>query len=644
MLQLAVYHQCIPQGTLHDEAKRSPRPKNQVLDKRQNAPPNFYPIIGAQSEDGQCYPRQNVEVLRTDFADQFNMLILAFDDLQKNPGDNSDLSWFGIGGIHGQPYIAWQQNPNDTVNPGLGYCIHSSPLFATWHRPYVLLLEQVLHERAVAVADRFLDLNRDKYVTAADQLRLPYMDWSDPAHRGGFPSSLSSAQIEVTRPSADGTSETLMINNPLYRYDFTSQELSQLTGRWGIWRYTTRNPDSGSPMPTSRDDLVNIAMMNSFTTRRQGTYNLFSMATFNSFSSQCEGIHNSIHGNIGGRGHMGSTAAASFDPAFWFHHSMVDRLIALYQVIHPTNKLTPSTAVATFGRVVPGSEGSLDDLDTRLYPFRMPNGAMYKSRDFDSGSTGIWKYKYGYPEIPCGDSTSPLSDESASQLSSSVRAAVNRLYGPEGTLSQRRRAAEPLPVALPEPHPRMQSEYTPSDSEVGLVRTEYSLRFFIDHSEITGLWACHVFLGIVPHNTTDYWTSPNRCGLFASFTAPGRHMESMPYAYNLAITDKLLELGVPSTETAVSAYLTQNLNYVITSESGGIIDPATLKTFKVGVCTWEGKYGKYGSDKLASFGDCRVLWKITEKKPGGVKDENQLNEPTLMDGTPEHLSQKLQTY
>lgn len=44
-------------------------------------------------------------------------------------------------GIHGYPYVPWQYKPDKTVNPGLGYCTHSSAIFTTWHRPYLLLIE-----------------------------------------------------------------------------------------------------------------------------------------------------------------------------------------------------------------------------------------------------------------------------------------------------------------------------------------------------------------------------------------------------------------------------------------------------------------------------------------------------------------------
>ena len=63
-------------------------------------------------------------------------------------------------------------------------------------------------------------------------------------------------------------------------------------------------------------------------------------------------------------------------------------------------------------------------------------------------------------------------------------------------------------------------------------------------------------------------------------------MESMPYTYDIALTDQLLSLGVSPNET--ETYLTDNLKYAMLSETGLIIDPTSLKTFRAGICTMEG--------------------------------------------------------
>ena len=58
---------------------------------------------------------------------------------QTNP-----LSHFGIGGIHGLPYVQWEGAGGTSPVQGTGfggYCTHGSVLFPTWHRPYLALFE-----------------------------------------------------------------------------------------------------------------------------------------------------------------------------------------------------------------------------------------------------------------------------------------------------------------------------------------------------------------------------------------------------------------------------------------------------------------------------------------------------------------------
>jgi len=121
-------------------------------------------------------------------------------------------------------------------------------------------------------------------------------------------------------------------------------------------------------------------------------------------------------------------------------------------------------------------------------------------------------------------------------------------------------------------------------------------------------------------------------------------MPPSPYVYDFAITNYLQQINVALTKSAVETYLTQHLTFMMTDGGGNIIDMSHLKTFKAGVCMFKGTYGKRGSDKLASFGDCDVLSTITQNKPGGVKTPQQLNDPTLLNGTPQNVTQTLETY
>ena len=56
-------------------------------------------------------------------------------------------------------------------------------------------------------------------------------------------------------------------------------------------------------------------------------------STFEDFSSQLEDQHNQVHGWVGGS--MGIVPLAAYDPVFWAHHCMIDRLWYLWQLRNP---------------------------------------------------------------------------------------------------------------------------------------------------------------------------------------------------------------------------------------------------------------------------------------------------------------------
>jgi tyrosinase len=61
---------------------------------------------------------------------------------------------------------------------------------------------------------------------------------------------------------------------------------------------------------------------------------------FGDFSAQVEQLHNDVHVWVGG--HMGQIPYAAFDPIFWAHHCMIDRLWYLWQLRHPGATLPAS--------------------------------------------------------------------------------------------------------------------------------------------------------------------------------------------------------------------------------------------------------------------------------------------------------------
>jgi tyrosinase len=162
-------------------------------------------------------------------------------------------------------------------------CEHSSEeqgldnLFLPWHRAYLYNLELALQAKV-------------------PQCTLPWWDW--PASRsGGIPTAYAEETV-------DGES------NPLAGFD-----LPPLLVDPPNW------PDSTSRRPGNPERLPEQSLIDE----------VVDLSNFEDFTEALEvRLHNGIHGWVGGTMQWPSTAA--YDPIFWAHHTMVDRIWALWQV------------------------------------------------------------------------------------------------------------------------------------------------------------------------------------------------------------------------------------------------------------------------------------------------------------------------
>ncbi|KAI0687171.1 hypothetical protein BC835DRAFT_1309269 [Cytidiella melzeri] len=321
----------------------------------------------------------------------------SFVAIMKNDPQDLDASYFQIAGIHGQPYIAWQGAGGDQpAAPNEGYCTHSSILFPTWHRPYMALYEQILVKHAKDAAANMPAEWKQK----AESFRLPYWDW---AKQLTPPKEIMQSQnLDIVSPSGD----TDNVENPFYNYHF-------------------------NPVPDFTDGTADTFRAPTFTRRvadeiRRST--LYVLSRTNSWdamsndragdgphpelASSLEQIHNNIHIKTGG--FMADVSIAAFDPIFWMHHANVDRLLALWQAIHPKVWVSPSTVTADSDTYTLAIGSKINSL-TPLAPFwdgKAPN-SFWTSDDVKLVST----FGYTYPEL--------LDNPSPAQLTLTVQA----LYG-----------------------------------------------------------------------------------------------------------------------------------------------------------------------------------------------------------------------
>lgn len=199
-----------------------------------------------------------------------------------------------VAGHHGRPgWYCWhhQQSRRSPVQ---------ARLFLPWHRAYLWNLEQVLQDQDERAA-------------------LPWWDWTEDR---AIPDAYSRATV-------DGGS------NPLRRYRI---QLPATATRPAVRRYSTRSPGA-SPwgrLPTRADVDA-----------------LLDDSDFASFSDRLQSHHDGVHVWVGGD--MSDPTFAAFDPVFFAHHCMIDRIWYLWQVRWGIDRIPPALldlALAPFGKTV----------------------------------------------------------------------------------------------------------------------------------------------------------------------------------------------------------------------------------------------------------------------------------------------------
>jgi tyrosinase len=207
------------------------------------------------------------------------------------------------------------------------YCHHGDLLFLPWHRAYLYYFEQYLMDQVPSA-------------------RLSWWDWTDQA---GIPDPYAIETVNGGEP------------NPLVSAQITGIPDNQFRAE-GVRKATRtfRRPKAQESLPST--ELVN---------------QLLDLSDFSDFSSQLEDqIHNRVHIWVGGT--MGLIPLAAYDPIFWAHHTMIDRIWRLWQLRNPGSGPDPGM------------------LDVPLTPF--PNMTVAGTLDVAS---------LGYDYAVTADSTTP---------------------------------------------------------------------------------------------------------------------------------------------------------------------------------------------------------------------------------------------
>jgi tyrosinase len=389
--------------------------------------------------------RRSITELQDDYNNGNNKpledLMRAWKGIKELPPDNPN-SFFVIGGYHGEPFrgAGWG-------NAGFwgGYCNHGNILFPTWHRVYLLRLENALRS-----------------IPGCADVTLPYWDeTSDESAKNGVPWALTRKDFVLDGQTIANPLRSFVFNanikdhiagdNPDYSkpkgYETVRYPLSGLVGPNDIAKTTAHNaqyPDYDNNVQLMNQNIVawltshivvhdNVIETN-VRNKYQDCLNAPNYTVFSNTTSAAqwndnlpdgakpvvplESPHNSIHLAVGGcdipnydrsaiegaNGDMGENDTAGLDPIFYFHHCFVDRVFWLWQKRHGfTDRLEviaeyPGTNSVDNQGPTPGTPpNSWLTLASPLDPFRISENGLeraYTSLDCLNIETQLG-YTYG---------------------------------------------------------------------------------------------------------------------------------------------------------------------------------------------------------------------------------------------------------
>ncbi len=369
-------------------------------------------------------------------------LVRAWKGIKELPP--SDLrSFFVVGGYHGEPFALRAAvdalSSTDIYAYWGGWCNHGNVLFPTWHRVYVLRLEQALQSVVPGVMMPFWDetsaeslaqgipsiLTQEKFYLDGALIDNPLRSFTLPANltddywgdnTGGEKTMYFKPRgYETVRYPLSG-----LVGNTIDReatlahnaaYPDPVKNVALLDANITAWLHGA-GPNGEGPTPADPDpsgvgiysmfeqclDAPNYTVFSNTTSA--GAWNL---TMGSDLVVPVEQPHNDIHLSVGGfdapgfetgqvagaNGDMGENNTAALDPIFFFHHCNIDRMFWLWQKrTGHTDALDviadyPGTSSSDNQGPTPGiAPGTALDLTTALSPFVNPATKVpYTSND-----------------------------------------------------------------------------------------------------------------------------------------------------------------------------------------------------------------------------------------------------------------------
>lgn len=359
--------------------------------------------------------------------------------------------------------------------------------------------------------------------------------------------------------------------------------------------------------PPSRNDQINTALLGKLPEIQQRLYILFSgYKDFNSFGNKAwavsqnlttvdslEAVHDIIHIYGGLKGHMTYVPLSSFDPIFFLHHAMADRLIAIWQILNPKSWIQPMAAGETSYNSL---KGTLQQADTPLTPFLKSHDGAFWTSD-DSRTTEAFGYTYA--------DTDPFL-AARSNFRGELARKITLWYGGSSPVALRTRPS-PGPGTEPfgsmvardghfksfRPNVRPDAVDPPLESIVQQGQyTEWVANVHVNVEALDGSFTIHFFAGEAPINPGEWEEARNHMGSVNIFAMDRNTGSQSKIAGTLPLTSGLMKLvaigAIPNLDpTVVSPFLHGVLQFRVIGSDDAEVEPHRVDGLFVGVSSSE---------------------------------------------------------
>lgn len=256
---------------------------------------------------------------------------------------------------------------------------------------------------------------------------------------------------------------------------------------------------------------------------------------------------------------------SAFDPTFWLHHAMIDRIFAMWQILNPNSFVVPEPAMySTFTESV----GQTQDANSPLAPFHRDQAGDFWTSD---GVRNTETFGYAYPE----------TQTNGVDTTQQVIVALNTLYGPAATTPKKRNSRG-----------LFQGDGT---ADPGNLRTEWIANIRVQKYALNAPFFVHVFVGSFSEDPFSWSFEPNLAGTQAVFV---KAASSIPASCNCN-PDQMVAATIPLTDSLrqsvaagllksmdvddVTTFLAEHLSYRIALFNDTAVNNREVPSLKISI-------------------------------------------------------------